>query len=156
MTHNSFSGPISRKFQWKYASFTIIFLHVRNKYSPDPEFCIFLGLGTNFVCYRYKRHLKMLCFTVKPQIFSPGRYIFLYMPKSFWIATTVPMIDPKKIKGRWSICLLCLPFAVPAINIRRCILSGSFSERSSFHAYPNTNFSRISATPSSSLVCAVM
>ena len=76
MTYNFLSGPKSRKFQWKYASLTLNFLYVR-------KFCIFLGLGTNFVCYRYKRHLKMLCFTVKPQIFSPGRYIFLYMPKSF-------------------------------------------------------------------------
>ena len=81
MAHNSLSGPISRKFQWKYDSFTLIFLYVRNKYFPDPVFCIFLGLGTNYAYYRYKRHLKMLCFTVKSRVFSPGRYIFLYAQK---------------------------------------------------------------------------
>ena len=83
MTHNSFSDPISRKFQRKYASFTINYLYARNKCTPDPEFSIFPGLGTIFVCYRYKKHLEMLCFTVKPRIFSLGRYIFLYMPKRF-------------------------------------------------------------------------
>ena len=67
----------------KYESFALNFLYIRNIYSPDPEFCIFLGLGINFICSRYKSIFKMLCFTVKPQIFSPGRYIFLYMPKSF-------------------------------------------------------------------------
>ena len=91
MTHNSLSGPISRKFQGKYDSFTLNFLYVRNNYSPDPEFCIFLGLGINFICSGYKSIFKMLCFIVKPQIFSPGRYIFLYMPKSFLTATTVPL-----------------------------------------------------------------
>ena len=89
MTHNTLSDPKSWKLQWKFASLTTNFLYIGNKYAPDPGFYIFLGLGTNSVCYRYKKHLEMLCFTVKPQIFSPGRYIFLYMPKSFWAATTV-------------------------------------------------------------------
>ena len=84
------NGCSHPKFQWKYASFTIYFLYVRHRYTPDPEFSIFLGLGTNFVCHRYKKHLEMLCFTAKPLIFSPGRYFFLYMPKTFWTATTVP------------------------------------------------------------------
>ena len=81
ITHNSLSDPISWKFQWKYESYSLNFLYIRNKNSPDPEFYIFLGLGTNFVCYRYKTNLNMLCFTVKPQISSPGRCIFSIGPK---------------------------------------------------------------------------
>ena len=82
MTHYSLSDPISRKFQWKYASLTLNFLYVRNKYSPDPEFCIFLGLGTNFVCYRYKRHLKNALFYRKtPDFFSWQVYFSLYAQK---------------------------------------------------------------------------
>ena len=104
MTHNSFSGPISRKFQWKYASFTIIFLHVRNKYSPDPEFCIFLGLRTNFVCYRYKKHLKMLCFTAKPLIFFQADIFFYICPKlseqqQLFLGSWARGIEPATRKG---------------------------------------------------------
>ena len=63
---------------------TLNFLYIRNKYSPDPEFCIFLGLGTNFVRCRYKRHLKMPCFTVKSQeIFSSEVSFFIYAQKCF-------------------------------------------------------------------------
>ncbi|MDD7728252.1 MAG: hypothetical protein PUK34_01310, partial [Clostridia bacterium] len=55
---NFYSDPISWKFLRKYKHFACNFLYVGIKYSPDPEFCVFLGLGTNFVCCRYKRHLK--------------------------------------------------------------------------------------------------